>query len=438
MPTSAILTMCSGSSLSPETAIALCDVDAATADRVGPKAATLARLHRVGLPVPAGFCLTADAYRRQIALAGLAETAMQVAGAEPPAARRLALQVRLGLTRASLDPALGIALDAVWTRLGGQLAVRSSALCEDMAPASFAGQFETFLGIADPADLNTAVRACWTSLWSTRALRYMRAYGMDPAQSAMPVLVQRMVEAEAAGGAFSLTPDEQIVLTGTWGLGSAVAQGEIIPDRYLLRRDASVADVTPGHKAHEVTVGGAGPHWRAVPRARIEAPCLTDAEAEALGRLVLEAEAALGSAVEIEWGKDGQGFWILQARPLRLEPRGATDDVWSRHPALTGQPAGMGWGTGPACLVLDERDLDRVTPGSVVITRVGGPALAAVLSRAAGVVAELGGSTSHLAALARERGIPAVLGARGATRLIPDGAAVAVDGITGIVRWIAR
>jgi pyruvate, water dikinase len=424
--------------LSPDTVIALHDRDAAIADRVGPKAATLARLHRAGLPVPEGICLTADAYRRQIALAGLADTAAQVAGAEEAAARRLALQVRLGLTRVPLDPGLGTALDVVWARLGTQLAVRSSALCEDTAPASFAGQFETFLGIADPADLETAVRACWASLWSTRALRYMRAYGMDPAPSAMPVLVQRMVDAEAAGGAFSLTPDEQIVLTGTWGLGSAVAQGEIIPDRYLLRRDASVADVTPGRKEHEVTAAGAGPRWRAVPPARVEAPCLSDTEAEALGRLVLEAEAVLGGPVEIEWAKNGQGIWIVQARPLRLEHRAATDDVWSRHPALTGQPAGIGWGTGPACLVLDERDLDRVTPGSVVITRVGGPALSAVLSRAAGVVAELGGSTSHLAALARERGIPAVLGARAATRLIPDGATVAVDGITGIVRWIAR
>jgi pyruvate,water dikinase len=185
-----------------------------------------------------------------------------------------------------------------------------------------------------------------------------------------------------------------------------------------------------------VAAAGAGPRWLAVEPGQVEAPCLTEAEAAELARLVLRAEGELGSAVEIEWAKDGQGFWILQARPLRLEPRVAADELWSRHPALTGQPAGIGWGTGPACLVLDERDLDRVTMGSVVVTQVGGPALAAVLPRAAGVVAELGGSTSHLAALARERGIPAVLGARGATRRIPEGATVAVDGITGVVRWV--
>src|SRR5439155_1155935 len=145
-------------------------------------------------PVPEGVCRTADAYRSQLALAGLAETARRVAGAERLEARRPALSIRLGLTRTALDPEVTAALDSAWKRLtsgaSAQLAVRSSASCEDTVPASFAGQFETFLGIAEPADLVTAVRACWTALWSTRALRYMSAYEIDPAQSAMPILIQ--------------------------------------------------------------------------------------------------------------------------------------------------------------------------------------------------------------------------------------------------------
>jgi pyruvate, water dikinase len=427
--------------LFPDVVTPLTDTESATADRVGPKAATLARLHRAGLPVPEGACLTAEAYRGQLALAGVAETARQAAGlSDESQARRAAVGIRLGLARAPFDPAIAAALDEAWRRVAdvehAQLAARSSALCEDGPSASFAGQFDTFLGIVERVDLFTAVRACWSSLWSTRALRYARACQVDPAQMAMGVLIQRMVNADAAGGAFSLTPEDHIVLTGAWGLGSAVAQGEVVPDRYLLRRDASVEAVEPGRQAHLLTAAGAGPHWRAVARDRVGTPCLTTAEASRLGRLVLEAESALGSAVELEWAKDGQGFWIVQARPLRVEAARVIEAAWSRHPALTGQPAGIGWGTGPACVVRHERDLDRVAIGSVVVTEVGGPALAAVLPRAAGVVAELGGSTSHLAALARERGIPAVLGARGATRRIPEGATVAVDGITGIVRWM--
>ena len=129
-----------------------------------------------------------------------------------------------------------------WLSLARRSTPRLSALCEDTAPASFAGQFETFLGIAEPADLVTAVRACWASLWSPRALRYMRASQVDPAESAMPVLIQGMVEAEAAGGAFSLTPDEHIVLTGAWGLGSAVAQGEVVDEERAM---------DPGRWRHE-------------------------------------------------------------------------------------------------------------------------------------------------------------------------------------------
>src|SRR5207244_12702313 len=122
--------------------------------------------------------------------------------------------------------------------------------------------------------------------------------------------------------------------------------GEVIPDRDLLRRDTSVEAVEPGRKEHLITAAGAGPRWRAVERERVEAPCLTDPEARALARLVLEAESELGSAVEIEWAKDGQGFWILQARPLRREPRGATGGAASRHPAVAGQRGGSGWPPG--------------------------------------------------------------------------------------------
>src|SRR3989442_9289263 len=293
-----------------------------------------------------------------MAAAGLAGTAGRVAAAEQ--ARRLALEIRLGLLRAPLEAAGAASLESAWRQLAGsagtQLAVRSSALCEDTARASFAGQFETFLGIADPADLVTAVRACWASLWSTRALRYMRASEVDPAESAMPVLIQGMVEADAAGGAFSLTPNDHIVLTGAWWLGSAVAQGEVVPDRYLVRRDASVEAVEPGRKEHLIVSTGDGPRWRAVEPERVEVPCLTNAEASTLARPGLEAGSELGFAVEPEWGEDRQGFWILQSRPLRVEPRGATDEVWSRHPALTGQPAGSGRGPGPAVLSPDLRD----------------------------------------------------------------------------------
>lgn len=420
--------------------IALTAAEAASAAAVGPKAATLARLRHAGLPVPDGFCLTAEAYRARLTATGVEPSAAAVAAADGLEARRLALTVRLGLLGPPIDSPLAEELTAAYRPLtaapGTLVAVRSSALCEDTADASFAGQFDTFLGIADPTDLETATRACWASLWSTRALRYMRAHAVDPARTAMAVIVQRMVDAQAAGGALSHTPDDELLITGTWGLGSAVAQGEVVPDRFVLRRDGALARVEPGRKDRRVAATpAAGPSWQAVPRAMIEAPCLSDADAVELGQLVLTAEAVLGSPVEVEWARDAGGFHVLQARPLRVETRHADAELWRRHPGLRGHPAGVGWGSGPARIVIHEHDLEHVNLGDVLVTQIAGPVLTTVFPRVAGVVAELGGSTSHLAALARERGIPAVLGVLEATRRIPEGAMVAVDGVAGVVRW---
>jgi pyruvate,water dikinase len=164
--------------------------------------------------------------------------------------------------------------------------------------------------------------------------------------------------------------------------------------------------------------------------------CLNDEQAVELGGYLRKAEEVMSMPVEIEWSLDDTGFRLLQSRPLHVEPPHVPDEIWLRHPALNGQPAGVGWGTGRACVVNCECELSRVGPGDILVTKVAGPALSRVLTRVAGVVAELGGSTSHLASLARERGIPMVLGVRNATQRIPDGKHVAVDGVAGIVRWM--
>jgi len=167
-------------------------------------------------------------------------------------------------------------------------------------------------------------------------------------------------------------------------------------------------------------------------------PCLSATQAVELGTLMRKAENVMGMPIEMEWALDDAGFKLLQARPLSVEPVAIPDEIWLRHPGLNGHPAGVGWGSGRAVVVNCECELSRVGPGDILVTKVAGPSLSQVLPRVAGVVAELGGSTSHLASLARERGIPAVLGVLEATQRIPDGVQVAVDGVAGVVRWMPR
>ena len=422
--------------------ISLTAPDATDAGRFGPKAANLAVLGRAGLPIADGFCLDAEAYRAQIRALGLEADAHGVfATQDSPRARRHALAMKLGLLDQPIIPQilepLIAARRALVERTGALVAVRSSALVEDRYGSSFAGQFESFIGLETEADFITAVRACWGALWMTRALRYMATHDIDPADTAMAVLVQPLVSARASGGGLSRTADGGMLLSATWGLGSAIAQGEVTPDRYELDREAKLLHVVAGRKDHSVgCIHRAEPSTQIVPKALIARPCLSQTQAVELGRLLRKTEDLMGMPVEIEWALDDTGFKLLQARPLHMETAQVPDKVWLHHPRLNGHPAGIGWGEGRACVVNCECELARVGPGDILITKVAGPALGQILPRVAGVVAERGGSTSHLASLARERGIPMVLGVLDATRRIPDGVRVAVDGVAGVVRWI--
>jgi pyruvate,water dikinase len=422
--------------------VALDAAEAVDADRFGPKAANLARLGRGGLPIPAGFCVDAQAYRVQVEALRLAEAMCGVTSEDPATARRSALAVKLALLDMPivpevLDPLL-CARASLVRATEAPMVVRSSALVEDRFGTSFAGQFESYLGLDTEEEFVTAVRSCWAALWSTRVLRYMAGHDASPAETAMAVLVQPLVDAEVAGGGLSRTGNGEMVLNAAWGLGAAVAQGEVVPDRIVLDRSdhgVELRNSVPGRRMHHRLGCMHGPRY-AAPRASATKRCLTDAQALELAGLVLRAEGIMGMPVEVEWARDAAGFTLLQARPLHSEPVAVPDEIWLRHPALNGQAAGVGWGSGRACVVNCECELSRVGPGDILVTKVAGPALGHVLPRVAGVVAELGGSTSHLASLARERGIPMVLGVLDATERIPDGVQVAVDGVAGVVRWL--
>jgi pyruvate,water dikinase len=442
--------------------VALADEAATDAERFGPKAANQAALGHAGLSTPGGFVLGADAYFHQLESLGLTEAAEQAVTLPFMESRGPIADVRIGLFSEPIAPEIEAELLDAYRSLtvepGMRLAVRSSSLMEDTEGSSFAGQFQTFLGIEGEQDFLTAVRACWGALWSPQAMRYMEDKEISAIDTAMSVLVQPLVEAEASGGGLSQTADGGMSVSATWGLGEALAQGEVVPDRYDLTPEGKLIEAVAGqefehsaychtHQAppaahsHEHNHEHGHDHEHHHDHDHAAAPdtrkqCLNADQVEELARYMKVAEEMMGLPVEVEWAMDSAGIKMLQARPLHVEEPVVLDEVWRGRPGLRGHPGGMGWGSGRACVINCECEISRLNHGDVLVTNVAGPALVGILPRVSAIVAELGGSTSHLASLGRERGIPMVLGVAGATQQIPDGSTVGVDGVAGIVRWL--
>jgi pyruvate,water dikinase len=431
----------------------LADPAAADPDRFGPKTANQAVLAHGGLPTPGGFCLGADAYSHQLESLGLTESAEKAVSLPFMESRGHVADVRIGLFSAPIAPEIEeellTAYRALVAECGGRLAVRSSSLMEDTEGSSFAGQFQTFLGIDNEEDFLTALRACWGALWSPRAMRYMDDKDISAIDTAMAVLVQPLIEADASGGGLSETADGGMSISATWGFGEALAQGEVVPDRYDLSPEGELLEVVNGqefeHSAHcHVHHSGGAPaqkhshdydhdHDHGEPAKK---QCLTEAQVAELAGYMKIAQEMMGQPVEVEWAANSDGIKMLQARPLHVREAHVPDEIWHGKPSLRGHPGGIGWAAGRACVVSCECEIARINPGDILVTKVAGPALASVLPRVSGIIAELGGSTSHLASLGRERGIPMVLGVPKATQTIADGAMVAVDGVAGEVRWM--
>ncbi|HIP10682.1 MAG TPA: hypothetical protein EYG65_13255 [Rhodospirillales bacterium] len=423
--------------------VPLSSLEAANAEVYGPKAANQAALGHAGLPIPDGFCLSSEAYRVQLETNNLKKVIEKLPNADNREARLIVNEIRMGLfdkpiASEILEPLLEARADLLG-RTNAPLVVRSSALVEDREGSSFAGQFESFLGLADEKEFMTAVRACWAALWSVRALRYMGTHAIDPSDTAMALLIQPLIDAVSSGGGLSQTAEGGMILSATWGLGEAIAQGEIVPDRYELDVNGTITSVDTGRKTHKI-----GCHLHdatpsaLVPKEMAKSRCLSDEQIIELSGYLKQAETMIGMPAEIEWARDEIGFKILQVRPLQMEDTTISDENWANHPGLRGHPAGIGWGSGRACVINCECELSRVAPGDVLVTQVAGPSLSQVLPMVSAVVTELGGSTSHLASLARERGIPMVLGVLDATQNIPDGTQVAVDGVAGVVKWMEQ
>ncbi|KRE82236.1 PEP/pyruvate-binding domain-containing protein [Arthrobacter sp. Soil764] len=309
----------------------------------GGKAANLGELLSAGLPVPDGFCLTTDAYRQALGVPGSLPPALaavhaafvesapaarrdaaQTRAAEPPDIAGLAGAARAAIRATPIPAAVSQAVEEAYAALGPDVpvAVRSSATAEDLPFASFAGQQDTYLNVIGVPALLEAVRNCWASLWTDRATAYRASLGIDPAGVALAVVVQRMVDADAAGVMFTANPltgrRRQIVIDASPGLGEAVVSGAVNPDHFVVDAlSGKVLERTLGDKGVEVRpLPGGGTQTRNVSSAT-GAACLTDWHIAGLARLGLQAEDHFGAPQDTEWAIDRSGgMWLTQSRPI--------------------------------------------------------------------------------------------------------------------------
>jgi pyruvate, water dikinase len=447
---------------------------------VGGKNASLGELARAlgdKIKVPEGFAVTSEAYRRFVDNKGLWGRLMRILDdtnwKDPKAAGPASAKLRKLVLDAPLPEGLETDIQIAYRRLeqkfgrGLAVAVRSSATAEDLPTASFAGVHESFLNVRGAKALVEAVRHCVASLFSERAISYRIDMGFAHRSVALSVGVQRMIRADRASSGVIFTLDTEsgsrdvVMVTGVWGLGEAIVQGIADPDEflvhkptlrlgfdYILRRRIGAKEVKLVYGARR---DAGRTKWQPVPRKARSAACLADSEVLDLVRQALAIEEHYSAyhkrpmPMDIEWAKDGPGgeLYIIQARPETVHSSAGqaalklyrlTGDA---PVVLSGQAVGQGIAAGPVRFVTGKQDLADLLPGEVLVAETTAPDWEAAMKRAAAIVTEHGGRTCHAAIVARELGIPAIVGAAGARKLLQSGQQVTVscaEGEIGKVR----
>jgi pyruvate,water dikinase len=427
--------------------------------RVGGKNASLGEMTRslaaAGIAVPPGFAVTASAYWEFVAANGL-EAEMSAALRDfadcTATLDATGARIRAAFLRGAWPAEVAAQISGAYRQLSDALhdtdadvAIRSSATAEDLPEASFAGQQETFLHIRGQPAVLDACRRCYASLFTDRAIAYREAHGFDHLAVALSVGVQHMVRSDvgAAGVMFSIDTetgfDKTVLINAAWGLGENVVQGSVDPDEYVvfkpLLADAGLAPIIEkrrGEKARKLIYDDAVGRTatRNVPTALAEraALVLSDAEVLMLARWACAIERHYGVPMDIEWARDGitGKLWIVQARPETARKRRKVDTLRTYHIGRKGRLLSKGISVGDAavtgrvCLIRSAADIGRFVDGSVLVTSTTDPDWVPVMKRAAALVTDHGGRTSHAAIVSRELGLPAIVGTGNATEVLHD------------------
>lgn len=437
------------------------EIDKEDIPMVGGKGANLGELTQKGLEVPPGFCVTAEAYRYFIEKSDLGHIIKEKIGSldveDSAELQKVSKEVRDLIVEKPIPQDLADEIKTAYEEFNniigvedGEVAVRSSATAEDLPEASFAGQQDTYLHIRGAEELLNHVRKCWASLWTARAVYYREKQGFDHFEVALSVVVQKMVNSEKAGVMFTANPvtndKDQIMINASWGLGEAVVSGSVTPDEYVV--DKKTKEVVEKHIAEKLVMvvrkaEGVGTEEVDVKdylgSEYVNKQCLTDEEILQLVEYGMKIEDMYGSHQDIEWGfdKDTKKLYILQSRPITTlkgekEMEKSVDNTQLKA-LVRGLAASPGIGRGKVKYIKDISEIERVQDGDVLVTVMTNPDMVPAMRRASAVVTEEGGRTCHAAIVSRELGIPCIVGAKDATKILKDGMEITVDAKRGVV-----
>ncbi|OGM27258.1 phosphoenolpyruvate synthase [Candidatus Woesebacteria bacterium RIFCSPHIGHO2_02_FULL_38_9] len=430
------------------------DIDKGDVDIVGGKGANLGEMTRAGFPVPYGFAITVEAYKLFLK-DNLLDSRIYSLLKKTDVNNSVQLEevsrtIQRLIKGSGVTAELAREIIKAYRKLSGPfkgalVAVRSSATAEDMPDNSFAGQQATFLNIQGEANLIESVRDCWASLFTARSIFYRTTNKIEHDKVYVSVVVQKMVQSEVSGVMFTIDPvtneKDKIVIESVWGLGELIVQGSVIPDRYLVQKESNeILSKEVSEQSLELVKVGSETKEFPVPKNKLSVQKISDSEIMHLAKIGENLQAHYFFPQDIEWAKEKGKIYIVQTRPVttsnkkvekRFEESKSEDLKVASTAFLTGSPASPGIGFGPVKIAKTPKDIDKVQKGDVLVSIMTSPDFVPAMKKAAAIITDEGGGTSHAAIVSRELGVPCVVGTKEATKKLKDGQIVSVNGSTG-------
>ncbi len=434
------------------------DISKGDVGSVGGKGANLGEMTQAKFPVPPGFAITVSAYDlfleendlKQGIDAILRETDVN----DTENLRKATRLIQQRIVKAPIPKEVILEVEKAYRKISGILstinvAVRSSATAEDLPGMSFAGQQATYLNVKGATTLLMKVRECWASLFTERAIFYRVQQKISHEKVKISVIVQKMVQSEVSGVMFTINPvtndKEQIIIEAVWGLGEMMVQGSVVPDHYVVQKDTfSILSKEVSDQSIQLTKKGGVTEEIAVPVKQRDTQKLSNDEITVLAKIGQRLQEHYYFPQDVEWARDNGKIYIVQTRPVTTmgskdggvvgkttKKLGNEDISTLTTPILMGSAASPGIGTGRVRIVHSPAQIGKVGHGDILVAKMTSPDYVPAMKKAAGIVTDEGGQTSHAAIVSRELGVPCVVGTKNATALLKEDQIITVDGKKG-------